>query len=108
MRHPDLIRLEPEGNAIKIAQIRTVGNFMAKTAQQGGWKVVLIEPVEAMQNVRFGRKCPAENLEEPGDKTLLILVSHQLGRIPQRSAAVVAYWKFHCRRRILLLPGCVR
>ncbi|MCB1668999.1 MAG: DNA polymerase III subunit delta' [Pseudomonadales bacterium] len=80
--HPDLIRLEPEGagNAIKIAQIRTVGNFMAKTAQQGGWKVVLIEPAEAM-NVSSANAL-LKNLEEPGDKTLLILVSHQLGRIP--------------------------
>ncbi|MDM3872266.1 DNA polymerase III subunit delta' [Porticoccus sp. W117] len=79
---PDLKRVTPEeeGKAIKIDQIRKLCDFMAKTAQQGGWKVALIEPAEAM-NVNAANAL-LKTLEEPTDNTLLILVCHQLSRVP--------------------------
>jgi len=80
--HPDLLRLEPEGagKAIKIDDVRSLGNLVAKTSQQGGWKVAIIQPAEAM-NINAANAL-LKNLEEPSDKTLLILVSHQTERIP--------------------------
>ncbi|MGS2724471.1 DNA polymerase III subunit delta' [Porticoccus sp. GXU_MW_L64] len=79
---PDLKRLAPEeeGKAIKIDQVRQLCDFMAKTAQQGGWKVALIEPAEAM-NVNAANAL-LKTLEEPTDNTLLILVCHQLSLVP--------------------------
>ncbi|MCV6606274.1 MAG: DNA polymerase III subunit delta', partial [Porticoccaceae bacterium] len=79
---PDLKRVAPEeaGKAIKIDQIRALCDFMAKTAQQGGWKVALIEPAEAM-NVNAANAL-LKTLEEPSNNTLLILVCHQLSRVP--------------------------
>ena len=48
--HPDNYLLEPEeaDKAIKVDQVRDLVSFVVQTAQMGGRKVVLIEPVEAM------------------------------------------------------------
>ncbi|MCG8671453.1 MAG: DNA polymerase III subunit delta' [Pseudomonadales bacterium] len=79
--HPDLLLVEPEeaGKAIKIDQIRQVLEFSSKSAQFGGYRVILICPAEAM-NVNASNallKC----LEEPGVNTLLLLVSHQISGV---------------------------
>ncbi len=74
--HPDLVWLEPEeeGKAIKVDQVRELTESLSKTAQQGGYKVVIIEPAEAMN----GNSANAllKSLEEPAANTLLILVTH--------------------------------
>ncbi|BFM16317.1 DNA polymerase III subunit delta' [Maricurvus nonylphenolicus] len=74
--HPDILLIEPEeaGKAIKIDQIRQVSEFVAKTAQQGGRKVVMVAPAEAM-NVNSANAL-LKSLEEPAGDTTLILVSH--------------------------------
>ena len=45
--HPDNYLLEPEeaDKAIKVDQVRDLVSFVVQTAQMGGRKVVLIEPV---------------------------------------------------------------
>lgn len=79
--HPDFvnIHLEEKAKQIKVDQIRSVVDFVAKTSQMNGMKVVLIEPAEAMNTNAANAllKC----LEEPADKTLLILVSHAINRL---------------------------
>jgi len=79
--HPDLCRVEPMDNskAIKVDQIRAVTEFVAKTSQQGGRKVVLIQPAEAMNPNAANSllKC----LEEPAGDTVLLLVSAQISRL---------------------------
>ena len=76
--HPDWVRIVPEepGKALKIDQIRSLGSFIGQTAQQGGHKVVLIAPAEAM-NV-YAANALLKNLEEPSADTTLLLVSDQL------------------------------
>lgn len=80
--HPDLIQLQPDepGKAIRIDPVREVGEFVAKTAQQSGWKVVVIHPAEAMN--ANAANALLKSLEEPGANTLLILVCHELSRLP--------------------------
>ena len=48
--HPDLLVIKPEeeGKAIRIDLIRALGEFSNITSQQGGWKIALIYPAEAM------------------------------------------------------------
>ena len=48
--HPDSFVLEPEevDKAIRVDQVRELVSFVVQTAQLGGRKVVLLEPVEAM------------------------------------------------------------
>ncbi len=79
--HPDIFNLCPEepGKAIKVDAVRELAEFAAKTAQQGGWRVALIYPVEAM-NINAANAF-LKTLEEPGKSTLLILVCHQPGSV---------------------------
>ncbi len=79
--HPDNYVLEPEeaDKPIKVDQVRDLVGFVTQTAQLGGRKVVLIEPVEAM-NVNAANAL-LKSLEEPSGDTVLLLVSHQPSRL---------------------------
>lgn len=95
--HPDVLLIQPEeeGNAIRIDSIRQLSEFTEKTAQQGGWKVVIISPADAM-NINAANAL-LKTLEEPASKTLLILVCHQLSRL---SATV----KSRCQKVVFPVP----
>jgi DNA polymerase-3 subunit delta' len=79
--HADITYLEPEapGKPIKIDAVRALCESLSKTAQQGGWKVAIIAPAEAM-NISASNAL-LKNLEEPQPKTLLILVSDRPSRL---------------------------
>lgn len=79
--HPDLFVLQPEaaGKAIKIDDVRALNTFLAQTSQQGGYKVAIIEPADAM-NINAANAL-LKNLEEPAANTLLLLVSHAPSRL---------------------------
>ena len=79
--HPDNYILEPEeaDKAIKVDQGRELVSFVVQTAQLGGRKVVLIEPVESM-NINAANAL-LKSLEEPSGDTVLLLVSHQTSRL---------------------------
>ncbi len=79
--HPDLVEIEAEGKgkAIKVDQIRSLTAFVSKTSQQGGRKLVIINPAESM-NLNAANsllKC----LEEPAGDTVLILLSLEPSRL---------------------------
>ncbi|WP_263398674.1 DNA polymerase III subunit delta' [Pseudomonas profundi] len=79
--HPDslLIAPEEEGKAIRVDAIRQLGDFIAQTAQQGGRKVVILHPAEAM-NLNAANAL-LKSLEEPNRDTFLLLVSDQPSRL---------------------------
>lgn len=79
--HPDLLLMEPEdkGKAIKVDQVRSVVEFVGKTAQFSGYRVAVICPAEAM-NVNASNAL-LKSLEEPGARMLLILVTHQVSGV---------------------------
>ncbi|KAA0875453.1 DNA polymerase III subunit delta' [Nitrincola tapanii] len=79
--HPDCVLLFPEeaGKVLKIDQIRELTEFLHATAQQGGYRVVILEPAEAM--TLAAANALLKSLEEPGNNTLLVLVSHQPGQL---------------------------
>ena len=79
--HPDNYILEPEeaDKAIKVDQVRDLVSFVVQTAQLGGRKVVLVEPVESM-NINAANAL-LKSLEEPSGNTILLLVSHQSSRL---------------------------
>lgn len=79
--HPDLVQVSPEevGKQIKVDDIRALGDFVSKTAQQGARKVVVIEPVEAL-NINASNAL-LKNLEEPAGDTIFILVSSSLSQV---------------------------
>ncbi|MEZ5652046.1 MAG: DNA polymerase III subunit delta' [Burkholderiaceae bacterium] len=91
--HPDLRRLLPEAmdpdhvpergrkpsREIRIDAMRALGDFLNHTGHRGGWRVVLIEPADAM-NV-YAANALLKSLEEPGARTLLMLISSHPDRI---------------------------
>jgi len=79
--HPDLVEITPEaqGKPIKVDQIRELVSTVHLSAQQGGYRIVILGPAEAM-NVNAANAL-LKALEEPGERTLFILYSHLPGRI---------------------------
>jgi DNA polymerase III subunit delta' len=79
--HPDLFQLSPEeaGKPIKVQQVRDLTGFLHSTAQQGGYRVVILEPAEAMNP--SSANALLKTLEEPGRDTILLLVTHRLGQV---------------------------
>ena len=71
--HPDIMTIEPDGDQIKIDQIREVAEFLSFAPYEGNKKIVIVKDAEKMNQ-------PASNaflktLEEPPDKSLIILVT---------------------------------
>jgi len=112
--HPDYRRVEPVepeaeeadaapakkapkkgGHVIKVEAIREIGEFLSLTAHRGGWRVALIHPAEFMNPA--AANALLKTLEEPPARVLLLLVSHQPGRL---LATVIS----RCRKVAVPLP----
>lgn len=91
--HPDFRRVEaPEAEEetaakapkkprqiINVDAVREIGDFLALTAHRGGWRCAVIHPAEWMNGA--AANALLKTLEEPPPQVLLILVSHQPGRL---------------------------
>ncbi len=102
--HGDLLTVEPAFDAkrgvrrteITVDEVRGVGAFLAATAAEGGWRVVIIDPAEAMN--RNAANALLKVLEEPPQGAVILLVSHAPGMLP-------ATIRSRCRR-LTLRPLC--
>ncbi|MDH5327364.1 MAG: DNA polymerase III subunit delta' [Gammaproteobacteria bacterium] len=79
--HPDLLYITPQedGKAITVDQIREMGRYLSLKSHGGGYRVVVVNPAENMN--RFAANSLLKTLEEPGEGTVILLVSHQTGRL---------------------------
>ena len=90
--HPDFRIVQPEADSeeadsgkkklsrqISVDQIRGLADFLGMTAHQGGRRIVVIHPAEAM-NVNAANAL-LKNLEEPPAGLLFILVTHKLQQL---------------------------
>ena len=75
--HPDLLVLE--GDDIKIDKTREVGEFLSLKPAESSWRVVIIDSADAMN--RNAANALLKILEEPPAQAVLILVSHNYGRL---------------------------
>ncbi len=95
--HPDkkVFMPESEGKVIRIEQVRELSEFVTKTAQQGGRKVIILGPVEQLN----GNSANAllKSLEEPAGDTVLILYTHVL-------SGVIATIRSRCQRITMPTP----
>ncbi len=71
--HPDVTILEPDGNFIKIDQIRKLQRSLQYKPYEGGKKVCLIPHAEKMNEA--AANAFLKTLEEPTPDTILILIS---------------------------------
>lgn len=80
--HPDLIRVQPEetGKGITIGQIRALITQLTLKPQFETIRVVIINPADKMNNAAANAflKC----LEEPTERTVIILISEKLSKLP--------------------------
>ncbi len=60
-------------------QVRGIGHFLGLTAAEGGWRVVVIDSGDEMN--RHAANAALKVLEEPPAKSLLLVVSHNPGRL---------------------------
>jgi DNA polymerase III subunit delta' len=81
-QHPDFLALRPveESKQIRIEQVRELGQELALTSHQGGYKVGLLSPADTMN--RFAANALLKTLEEPPARTLLMLVVTEPSRLP--------------------------
>lgn len=91
--HPDYRYLEPKeeetdeagkvtkkaSKEIKVEQVREITDFLYLSAHRGGWRSAVIHPAEFMNAA--AANALLKTLEEPPPRVLLILVSHQPGRL---------------------------
>lgn len=66
--------------SIGIDQIRDLSNKLAETAQFNGWRIAIIMSVEKMTRGAFN--AILKTLEEPGDKTLILMLANSLQQVP--------------------------
>jgi DNA polymerase III subunit delta' len=85
--HADLLTVErlwdpsrrrPRGE-ITVEQAREIAGFLHLTAAEGGWRIVVVDAAEEMN--RSAANALLKVLEEPPQHSLLLLVSHNPGRL---------------------------
>jgi DNA polymerase-3 subunit delta' len=64
---------------ITVDSVRTVGNFMSKTAAEGGWRIVIVDAADELN--RNAANAILKVLEEPPANAMMILVAHQPGKL---------------------------
>lgn len=79
--HPDIKVIEclPKKKNISIDQIREVSDFMNKQAQLSGYRCIVIANAEQMSE--SASNALLKVLEEPGEQSLFVLVSHSAGSL---------------------------
>lgn len=80
--HPNVLLVTPEsaGHAIKVDQVRAVSDFVNQTSMHDGYRIVIIQPADAMN--ANAANALLKTLEEPSPDAIMILISHQPARLP--------------------------
>jgi DNA polymerase-3 subunit delta' len=77
---------------IRVDDVRRTVSFFGSTAGEGGWRIAIVDAVDDLQ--REGANALLKVLEEPPQRSLLLLVSHAPGR-------ELATIRSRCRRLLL-------
>lgn len=85
--HGDLLVIQPvpddkkktSVDTVFIHQVREVVEFMHHTPSESEWRIVIVDPIESLNTAAANALLKV--LEEPPARALLLLVSHQPGRL---------------------------
>jgi DNA polymerase-3 subunit delta' len=83
---------------IRVDDVRRTVSFFGSTAGEGGWRIAIVDAIDDLQ--REGANALLKVLEEPPQRSLLLLVSHAPGRELQTIRS-------RCRR-LLLRPLAIQ
>lgn len=91
--HPDyfVLRSDDDSSQIKVDQVRELLERLALSAGRSGYRVALIRHAEQL-NVSAANAL-LKTLEEPGKKTLLLLVSSHPGQLPATIFSRCQQWR---------------
>ena len=80
--HPDYLSIEPEepGKAIGISLIRQLTTTLVLKPQYEGYRIVVINPADSLNNA--SANAFLKYLEEPTERTLLILLTSKPNKLP--------------------------
>lgn len=80
--HPDLLAVGPEEGKqqISVDAIRAASGWLAMTSHQQGWKIAIVDP--AQQMTAAAANSLLKTLEEPPQRSLLLLVASSLHGMP--------------------------
>lgn len=77
--HPDMLSIEPAedraSKTITIDQIRKMPAFLSQHAARGGWRVIIIDALDAVNY--NGANAMLKTLEEPPAQAIIILINHE-------------------------------
>lgn len=82
--HPNYVHISTDDDSkqvyaqIKIDKVREIQPFVQQTVE--GWRIVLIEPAEALNTA--AANALLKTLEEPGERTIIILLTDHLLKLP--------------------------
>lgn len=81
--HPDLFELQPadDKKTVGVDDVRGLIGFVNKTPQLGGRKVITVIEPPAEDMTLAASNALLKSLEEPAGNTVLLLLSHQPGRL---------------------------
>ncbi len=77
---------------IRVEDVRRTTSFFGSTPGEDGWRIVIVDSVDELQ--REGANALLKALEEPPERSLLLLISHSPGR-------ELATIRSRCRRLLL-------
>lgn len=80
--HPDLyyLSVEEKKTQISVEQVRALIAKLTEKAHQSGYRIAIVEPAHLMN--KASANALLKTLEEPGDDTLLVLVTERLNALP--------------------------
>jgi DNA polymerase-3 subunit delta' len=64
---------------ITVNEVRAIGSFLSKTSAEGGWRVIVIDSADDLNS--NAANAVLKVLEEPPRQSLILLVSHNPGRL---------------------------
>ena len=91
--HPDILRVQPDGRMIRIHQIRSLIETLSLKPMEARRRFVIIEQAETMRPA--AANALLKTLEEPPDRTILILMAGQAADLLPTIVSRCRHVRFH-------------
>ena len=86
--HPDVVEIEPDGQSIKVDQVRFLKSEFSKSAVEGNQKVFIIFAAETMTT--SAANSLLKFIEEPVGNTVAFLITSNRNLISNNSVAIAS------------------